>query len=291
MYFLLDIWGVIIYDVMKEECNMRAANFHPDYPDGYKTKKQWAQDGFLPIDDNIGSLEYTNGYYQKKTVYYTRNQVRKAAPDELEAYMKPYVEHRRKLQRLNYIKRRNRELLKKAAASSEIIPCTNPSGVIVFDVETTGMYPPDDEILQISIIDGEGNTLINELVHPCWTKSWNTQHINGISPEMVADAPLAYQLIPKVKGIFESASTLISYNGRFDLDFLRYWGIDTAGKKEIDVMLEFAPVYGEWNEEHNDYKWQSLVTCAKYYGYEFKAHDSLEDVRATLFCWRKMEVW
>lgn len=26
-----------------------------------------------------------------------------------------------------------------------------------------------------------------------------------------------------------------------------------------------------------------------YYGYEFKAHDSLEDVKATLYCYKKME--
>lgn len=106
---------------------------------------------------------------------------------------------------------------------------------------------------------------------------------------MVAKAPMAYQLIPKVKGIFESASTIISYNGRFDLDFLSYWGIDASGKNDIDVMLEFAPIYGDWNEKHGDYKWQSLSTCAAYYGYEFNAHDSLEDVRATLFCWNKIK--
>lgn len=29
--------------------------------------------------------------------------------------------------------------------------------------------------------------------------------------------------------------------------------------------------------------------CAEYYGYEFKAHDSLEDAKATLYCYKKME--
>ena len=28
--------------------------------------------------------------------------------------------------------------------------------------------------------------------------------------------------------------------------------------------------------------------CAEYYGYEFKAHDSIEDVKATLHCYRKL---
>ena len=54
-------------------------------------------------------------------------------------------------------------------------------------------------------------------------------------------------------------------------------------------MIMFAEIYGEWNERRGSYKWQSLTKCATYYGYEFKAHDSLEDVKATLYCYKKME--
>lgn len=57
----------------------------------------------------------------------------------------------------------------------------------------------------------------------------------------------------------------------------------------IDPMIMFAEIYGEWNERRGSYKWQSLTKCATYYGYEFKAHDSLEDVKATLYCYKKME--
>ena len=48
--------------------------------------------------------------------------------------------------------------------------------IIVFDTETTGVTE-DDEIIQLSIIDGNGKTLINEYVHPYWKKDctgkWN----------------------------------------------------------------------------------------------------------------------
>lgn len=54
-------------------------------------------------------------------------------------------------------------------------------------------------------------------------------------------------------------------------------------------MLEFAKEYGEWNEYFGDYKWQKLSTAASYYGYKFKAHDSLEDVRATLYVYKKLQ--
>lgn len=51
-------------------------------------------------------------------------------------------------------------------------------------------------------------------------------------------------------------------------------------------MLEFSYIAGEYDKEHNGYKWKSLTYCAKYYGYvNYKAHDALEDVRATLHCY------
>lgn len=66
-------------------------------------------------------------------------------------------------------------------------------------------------------------------------------------------------------------------------------GIEVDPEKWIDPMIMFAEIYGEWNECRGSYKWQSLTKCATYYGYEFKAHDSLEDVKATLYCYKKME--
>ena len=61
--------------------------------------------------------------------------------------------------------------------------------IIVFDTETTGVTE-DDEIIQLSIIDGNGKTLINEYVHPYWKKDWAAAaRVNGITPEMVKDAP------------------------------------------------------------------------------------------------------
>ena len=134
--------------------------------------------------------------------------------------------------------------------------------IIVFDTETTGVTE-DDEIIQLSIIDGNGKTLINEYVHPYWKKDWAAAaRVNGITPEMVKDAPYPHDLIPKVKD---------------------------SGKEQYDVMLEFAQEYGEWNEYFGDYKWQKLSTAAFYYGYKFKAHDSLEDVRATLYVYKKLQ--
>ena len=179
--------------------------------------------------------------------------------------------------------------LKQAAQLPAIPYRLKGTNMIIFDTETTGVTE-NDEIIQLSIIDGKGKTLVNEYVHPYWKQEWiAAARVNGITPETVKNALYPHDLIPKVKGIFEAADLLVAYNNTFDLAFLKRWGISTLGKKQYDVMLAFAEEYGEWNEYFGNYKWQKLSKAAAYYGYKFKAHDSLEDVRATLYVYNKMQ--
>lgn len=150
--------------------------------------------------------------------------------------------------------------LMKRAALQPSIPCDNPSGIIVFDTETTGLDHDQDEILQISIIDGDGNVLIDEYVKPYWTTDWyDAQDINGISQYMVANARYPHELIPKVKGIFESAKLCIAYNIPFDVGMLEKWGmqLESLTCEWYDVMTVFSVIYGEWSDYYGGYKWKS----------------------------------
>ena len=56
-------------------------------------------------------------------------------------------------------------------------------------------------------------------------------------------------------------------------------------------MLRFAPVYGEWNQYHGNYKWKSLSTAANYVGYKWKGdvHRALADTLACRAVWNYME--
>jgi len=290
-----------------------------DYPgNDLQTLKYWKKKHLVPKDNEYPLRLWCNPHHQNAADYYTREQMREMTQDELEIQReenrrkrqiarerKKKLEQEERLEEIEYYKEEAKrqaydavykacmplakELLS-SASTLPSVPCNNTSGIVVFDTETTGLSSMYDEILQLSIIDGDGNVLLNEYVKPYWSNEWEEAHkINGITPSMVKDSLYPHQLLPKVKGIFEAADTIIAYNIPFDKAFLEKWGIDFSGKSLIDVMQYFAPVYGEWNEYEQDYKWKSLSTCANFFGYEFKAHDSLEDAKATLFCYNKIK--
>lgn len=165
--------------------------------------------------------------------------------------------------------------------------------ILCFDVETTGLSREEDEILQLSIVDGTGKTVFNEYIKPTRHESWDgAEAIHGISPSDVTDKPTIEEYRDTLNDIFKDVQLLVGYNNiYFDNAFLKEAGIQIPeDAKMYDVMLKFAPIYGEWNEMRQDYKWQKLAKCAEYYGFhgDGQFHDSLEDVRATLHCFNSM---
>lgn len=166
---------------------------------------------------------------------------------------------------------------------------------IVLDTETTGINVKQGaEVLQLSIIDGAGNTLFNEYFKPMFATEWpKAEKVNGITPAMVKDKPTIRERLPGFLSFFAAAKKIIGYNTPFDLGMLRHWcGIEIPEDTEVvDVMQDFSAIYREWNPKTETYKWQSLTTCAEYFGYDWgtdSAHDSLSDCRATLYCYQKL---
>lgn len=180
----------------------------------------------------------------------------------------------------------------------EIIRQVNPlntdiANVIVVDTETTGLDYTTNELLQVSIISDKREILYNSYIKPIQANSWiEAQRVNHISYDMVKDSPTILSECVKINNILNQADVIIGYNIDFDLDFLCSIGCQAKDSVVIiDVMKIFAEIYGEWNDFFEDYKWQSLQTCASYYKYEWQgnAHDSLADCFATLYCYEQID--
>lgn len=161
---------------------------------------------------------------------------------------------------------------------------------LVIDTETTGLDCKYDDILQLSIIDEDKNVLFNSYFKPdipTWKKA---QAINGITPDMVAAAPKFADKLMEINKIISTADTILIYNVDFDYNFLYYNGVVfLSGIDFIDVMIEYSYWYAKKYHQINEYgnfRWQKLSTAAYSFNYEYQAHNSLDDVLATLFVYQ-----
>ena len=168
------------------------------------------------------------------------------------------------------------------------IKSIDKSKIICVDIETTGLNKTKDEILQISILDGNGNIVFNKYVKPRHRKRWpDAAALHGITPQMVKNQPTLDEHLKDLEEIITNAELIVGYNcEKFDLPFLSASGVRFIdGTPCYDVMIAFANVYKEWNEYYKRYNYKNLKFCAKYYGYTGKlnTHNSLDDATATLF--------
>lgn len=167
---------------------------------------------------------------------------------------------------------------------------SEPQHVIALDTETTGLNPNRDEVLSLSIIDRDGQIILDERFGPLRCHCWDAaQAVHGITPNDVKGlAPLSAHR-SHIAAILGSADLLIGYNLPFDLAFMAAAGIAVPPDAlQFDVMREFARIHGLRSGRHPHGCWASLENCARYYGLAFSGHSSLADAQATLFCFERI---
>jgi DNA polymerase-3 subunit epsilon len=148
---------------------------------------------------------------------------------------------------------------------------------LILDTETTGL-DADDEVIQIAIIDIRGETVLYSLVNPCFPIPEEATQINGITDEMVANAPNFDEIHKRLIELLPGHE-LIAYNAEFDERMLIQsavqWGNSPKDFFRIkhDAMLYYADFVGEWSEYYESNKWQPLPGGD---------HTALGDCKATL---------
>lgn len=164
--------------------------------------------------------------------------------------------------------------------------------IITLDTETTGLAD-DDEILQLSIIDKQGNCLFDDYFKPSHKTEWKkAEAIHHINFEKVKDCELFEKRLNEIQKIINDADLIVGYNVGFDIRNLRRQDVFISyTMPTADVMKMFAPIYAEQryrSTDKFDFKWQKLITCSSFYFDEdtFDFHNSLDDVRATINCFK-----
>ena len=155
---------------------------------------------------------------------------------------------------------------------------TDESVYLFIDVETTGLSPTKDAIVQISALRFFGKKAVdglNSYVNPQRPIPWKATEIHGITDEKVQDAPT----IDEIKEPFVNLSKgaiLVGHNATFDLKFLDHafhGALD--GVEYIDTLWVAKQVLKLPN-----YRLETLADYAEFYP-EGGFHDSLTDCTAT----------
>lgn len=164
---------------------------------------------------------------------------------------------------------------------------------IVVKTETTGLVSGSDEILELVILDTEGQELFASRFRPLHNEVWlDAEDVNHIRLEDVQDERAIDVYRNVIQKILSAAKTVIGYNVRFETEMLKGQDFQIPGTC-VDVMESFAAIYDEWNEDYQEYRWQKLTCCADYYKYDWNevkdVHRAMAYAKATLYCWKKMQ--
>ncbi len=128
---------------------------------------------------------------------------------------------------------------------------------VYLDTETTGLER-DDEIVEIAIVDHEGNTLIDTLVRPNRPIPTTATRINGISNEMVKLARPWPILWPQIRSVLAGRLVVI-YNAEFDLRMMQqshaqYRQPWRENINALCAMKLYAQYRGEWDPTRRAYR-------------------------------------
>lgn len=157
---------------------------------------------------------------------------------------------------------------------------------IFLDTETTGigLY---DLVIEVGIVDLDGNVLYNSLINPGRTIPQDSSKVHGITDEMVADAPSLKTVWSEIEAVLHDRAIGI-YNAEFDYRLMKQ-SVDNVGlpwsiqrDQAFCVMNMFSAWYGEWNRRLNNFRSQKLEFAGKFCGIDLpNNHHAVDDAKLT----------
>lgn len=158
---------------------------------------------------------------------------------------------------------------------------------VVFDLETTGLDPKNEEIIEIGAIkikDGEILDEFSTLIKPNRQISGKITEITGITNNDVKGAPSIDSVLPRFLE-FCGDSVLVAHNANFDYGFLT----NCCLRLKQDYKACVIDTVSLSRALIRDVKNHKLNTLAKYFGIELiNHHRAVDDCRATASLFQKL---
>lgn len=145
--------------------------------------------------------------------------------------------------------------------------------VVVLDSETTGLHSTAC-VVDLAVMTAAGEVLLDTLVNPGVPIPPAATDVHGITDAMVESAPQFAEILPALTAALAGRRVLI-YNAPYDKGVLR-WELTRhhealgdpapaesaaawlAGLDVDDVMVRYSDWVGEWDDYHQDNRWQPL---------------------------------
>jgi DNA polymerase III epsilon subunit-like protein len=156
---------------------------------------------------------------------------------------------------------------------------------IIIDTETTGLNE-DDEILQLAIIDLQGNVLLETLVKSAKLISPEASAVHGIIAQSVASAPTFAELCETITNLI-CERDLVAYNADFDrrmlLQTCKNYGLPEFKFAEWHCAMEkYAHFWGD-RYKNGNFRQYSLTNACIQEGIAINgAHQAKKDCLMTL---------
>lgn len=162
---------------------------------------------------------------------------------------------------------------------------------VVFDIETSGLYIPFNEIIEIGAVKIKNGFVIDEfakLIKPKKKLFKQITDITHITNEMLSDELPIEEILPEFKKFIEG-SILVAHNAHFDTDFI-YAELEKMNLFDgplpcIDTMMLARGLYG------SNFKQNNLRAVGKFLKVEVEPneqHRAVYDARTTANVFQKL---
>ena len=151
-----------------------------------------------------------------------------------------------------------------------------PNNYVVIDVETTGLDPQYDELIEVSaikVIEGYEIDRFSTLIKPNQEISDFITNLTGITNEMLIKAPPPEKVIPELRD-FIGNDVLIAHNAHFDVnfiyDYMEAYLHETFGNDFVCTMRLARRLYPEFSNHR-------LSTICEELSIENPTHRAMQD--------------
>lgn len=166
---------------------------------------------------------------------------------------------------------------------------TLPKDYVVFDIETTGLYPKSDQIIEIGAIKVRDNEVVEEfdtLVKPDRPVSGFITNLTGISNDDLKDARNIEEVLPEFLS-FVNEDIVIGHNVSFDIGFIKENCLNLFG---MIFENDYVCTMHLSRKLFPEYRHHRLCDLAERFNIrQDVAHRALADVYTTYNCYKYMK--